>query len=107
MDERMPRRLGAWLYRRGTWQGRLVVWGSDEWGRRVLTIRLPGERGLCIAYRWCMCPNCRQRCRCGLVWSGWANGWVMPCPGCSALGPTTSVPGLAVMAEAGREACDG
>jgi hypothetical protein len=97
--DRMPRWFGAWLHRRGTWQGGIVVWGSDEWGRRVLTVRLVGERGLSIAYRWCLCPDCRQRCRCGLVWAGWTGGQVMPCYGCGAQGPSVSLDDLAVMAE--------
>ncbi len=49
-----------WRYERGQWSGRGVYRGGDEYGRRTLVLRLPGERALVFAYRTCRCDECRE-----------------------------------------------
>jgi hypothetical protein len=48
----------VWLYEKGTWQGPLLYRGSDEYGRLTLALRLPGERAVVWAYRYCTDPAC-------------------------------------------------
>jgi hypothetical protein len=38
-----------WLYGPGDWDGRLLSRGGDEYGRRTLVLRLPGQRALVCA----------------------------------------------------------
>ena len=92
-----PRRI--WTYPKGQWLGGPILYrGGDEYGRFTLLLRLPGQRAIVWAYRWCRDPECCDLCPGnGFPHSGWSNGQVIcehcnpgstACPQCGALNYT-------------------
>lgn len=75
-----PRRV--WLYPRGQWRGPLLMRASDEYGRLTLALRLPGERALVWAYKWCTDPDC-EACADRCPTTGYSHlGYVNGVPSC-------------------------
>lgn len=48
-----------WIYRDG-WNGPPLTVGSDEYGRRTLALRLPGQRAVVWACWVCTCEFCHE-----------------------------------------------